>query len=228
MEYIQGILIIAVIGFIFYGIVKLWEIARLKKAKRLENEKEDAIKKAIREILVSSDSDSSQEMINKCYSDYINYFNETMNSNYLSHNNKKQLVETYLFAVIAYNNALKNDEDKNEFLFEFSDIINGRKVYWEKLKPYIINLFQDSLMNPMMDTNAAFKKILSNPEIYSDLPRGIRYSISTDPSAKISSENYTEINTNENSFIDEKSVNEIMSSLKKFNMNIKIDLLNIK
>ena len=224
MDFVIGILVVVIIGFAVYGIYKFYLTKQEEKRKLFEQQKESMIKNVIREILTNTDSNKSKEMVNRCYLDYIDFFNSIIGKFAVAPDYEETLLETYLFAVIAYNNAFMEENAKNEFLEEFSDVIGDRQIDWKKLKPKLIDIFQKSLINPMMDANKAFEKMLSDPDIYVNPWANIRCSLSTEQSHNVS--NATQLHDsieNKRLPINEESVEKMMSSLNKINKNVKID-----
>lgn len=224
MDFIIGILVVVIIGFAIYGIYKFYSTKKDEERKLYEQKKESMIKNVIREILTNSKSNNSEEMVNRCYLDYIDFFNSIIGKFAIAPDYEETLLETYLFAIIAYNNAFMEESAKNEFLEEFSEIIGDRKIDWKKLKPKIIDIFQKSLINPMMDANKAFEKILSDPYIYVNPWANIRYSLSTEQSHNAS--NAVPLHDsieNKHLPVSEESVEKMMSALNKIDKNVKID-----
>ena len=224
MDFIIGILVVVIIGFAIYGIYKFYSTKKDEERKLYEQKKESMIKNVIREILTNSKSNNSEEMVNRCYLDYIDFFNSIIGKFAIAPDYEETLLETYLFAVIAYNNAFMEESAKNEFLEEFSEIIGDRQIDWKKLKPKIIDIFQKSLINPMMDANKAFEKILSDPYIYVNPWANIRYSLSTEQSHNAS--NAVPLHDsieNKHLPVSEESVEKMMSALNKIDKNVKID-----
>lgn len=224
MDFIIGILVVVIIGFAIYGIYKFYSTKKDEERKLYEQKKESMIKNVIREILTNSKSNNSEEMVNRCYLDYIDFFNSIIGKFAIAPDYEETLLETYLFAIIAYNNAFMEESAKNEFLEEFSEIIGDRQIDWKKLKPKIIDIFQKSLINPMMDANKAFEKILSDPYIYVNPWANIRYSLSTEQSHNAS--NAVPLHDsieNKHLPVSEESVEKMMSALNKIDKNVKID-----
>ncbi len=219
MDFIIGILVVVVIGFAVYGIYKFYLTKQEEQRKLFEQKKESMIKNVIREILTNSESNNSEEMVNRCYLDYIDFFNSIIGKFAVAPDYEETLLETYLFAVIAYNNTFMEESAKNEFLEEFSEIIGDRQIDWKKLKPKLIDIFQKSLINPMMDANKAFEKMLSDPNIYTNSTENFRYSLSSEQNNDID-----EVpSKNEQVQIDEKNIKKVMSALDKINTSKKID-----
>lgn len=224
MDIITGLLVVAIIGFAIYGIYKFYSTKKEEKRKLYEQKKESMIKNVIREILTNSESNNSEEMVNRCYLDYIGYFNRIIGKSAITPNYTETLLETYLFAVVAYNNTFIDENAKDEFLNDFAEIIGDKKIDWTKLKPKLIDIFQKSLINPMMDANKALERLFSDPYIYVNPRAHIRYSLSTEQSHNVSNVAPLHDSTENKSLpLKEENVEKVMSALNKIDKNVKID-----